>query len=104
MFELLGPAISVSANVLLIWSGFRAWRIKNAFLKWSGVSLAAVLSTVATAASPAQLTWETVTTASNMEKMTAPLLMAEGPSELVVYAGKTRVRAGKTVRGIQGHG
>jgi mono/diheme cytochrome c family protein len=51
MFELLGPAISISANVLLIWSGFRAWRIRNAFLKWSGVSLAAVLSTVATAIS-----------------------------------------------------
>jgi len=51
MFELLGPAISVSANVLLIWSGFRAWRIKNAFLKWSSVSLAALLSTVATAIS-----------------------------------------------------
>jgi mono/diheme cytochrome c family protein len=51
MFELLGPAISVTANVLLIWSGFRAWRIKNAFLKWSGVSLAALFSTVATAIS-----------------------------------------------------
>jgi mono/diheme cytochrome c family protein len=51
MFELLGPAISVTANVLLIWSGFRAWRIKNAFLKWSSVSLAALLSTVATAIS-----------------------------------------------------
>jgi len=51
MFELLGPAISVTANVLLIWSGFRAWRIKNAVLKWSGVSLAALLSTVATAIS-----------------------------------------------------
>jgi mono/diheme cytochrome c family protein len=48
MFELLGPAISLTANVLLIWSGFRAWRIKNAFLKWSGVSLTALLSTVAT--------------------------------------------------------
>src|SRR6516165_6877926 len=51
MFELLGPAISISANVLLIWSGFRAWRVKNAFLKWSGVSLAALFSTVATAIS-----------------------------------------------------
>jgi mono/diheme cytochrome c family protein len=51
MFELLGPAISISANVLLIWSGFRAWRIKNTFLKWSSVSLAALLSTVATAIS-----------------------------------------------------
>ena len=51
MFELLGPAISVTANVLFIWSGFRAWRIKNAILKWSGVSLAALLSTVATAIS-----------------------------------------------------
>ena len=51
MFELLAPAISVGANALLIWSGFRAWRIKNSFLKWSGVALAALLLTVATAIS-----------------------------------------------------
>jgi hypothetical protein len=42
MFELLAPAISVAANGLLIWSGFRAWRIENRFLKWSGAGLAAL--------------------------------------------------------------
>jgi mono/diheme cytochrome c family protein len=46
MFELLAPAISVSANGLLIWSGFRAWRIKDQFRKWSGVGLTALLSTI----------------------------------------------------------
>jgi mono/diheme cytochrome c family protein len=51
MFELLAPAISLTANGLLIWSGFRAWRIKNSFLKWSGAGLAVLLSTVATAIS-----------------------------------------------------
>jgi mono/diheme cytochrome c family protein len=48
MFELLAPAMSVAASGLLIWSGFRAWRIKNRFLKWSGAGLTALLSTIAT--------------------------------------------------------
>jgi mono/diheme cytochrome c family protein len=48
MSELLAPAISVAANGLLIWSGFRAWRSKNRFLKWSAAGLAALLSTLAT--------------------------------------------------------
>lgn len=48
MFELLAPAISVAANGLSIWSSVLAWRVKNRFLKWSGVSLAALLSIVAT--------------------------------------------------------
>ena len=52
MFELLAPAISLTANGLLIWSGFRTWRIKNGFLKWrSGVGVATLLSTVVTAIS-----------------------------------------------------
>ena len=51
MFELLGPAISIATNALLIWSGFRAWRLENRLLKWSGTGLAALLSTVATAIS-----------------------------------------------------
>jgi mono/diheme cytochrome c family protein len=51
MFELLAPAISVTVNGLLIWSGFRAWRVKNRLLKWSGAGVAALLSTVATAIS-----------------------------------------------------
>ena len=48
MFELLAPAISIAANAAVIWSGFRAWRFENRFLKWSGAGLAALLSTVAT--------------------------------------------------------
>lgn len=51
MFELLAPAISVAANGLLIWSGFRLWRVKNGFLRWSGAGLATLLSTVVTAIS-----------------------------------------------------
>lgn len=51
MFELLAPAISVTVNGLLIWSGFRAWRVKKRLLKWSGAGLATLLSTVATAIS-----------------------------------------------------
>jgi mono/diheme cytochrome c family protein len=51
MFELLAPAISLAANGLLIWSGFRVWRVKNGLLKWSGAGLAALLSTVVTAIS-----------------------------------------------------
>jgi hypothetical protein len=48
MFELLAPAISVAANGQLIWSGFRAWRIKNRILKWSGAGLTDLLSAIAT--------------------------------------------------------
>jgi mono/diheme cytochrome c family protein len=51
MFELLAPAISLTANGLLIWSGFRAWRVKNQFMKWSGTGLAVLLSTLVTAIS-----------------------------------------------------
>jgi mono/diheme cytochrome c family protein len=51
MFELLAPVISITVNGLLIWSGFRAWRVKNRLLKWSGAALAAVLSAAATAIS-----------------------------------------------------
>jgi hypothetical protein len=44
MFEFAAVAISLGTNGLLIWSGFRAWRLKNRFLKWSGAGLAAPLS------------------------------------------------------------
>jgi mono/diheme cytochrome c family protein len=46
MLELLAPTISVAANGLLIWSGFRAWRFKRGVLKWSGMGVAALLSIV----------------------------------------------------------
>jgi mono/diheme cytochrome c family protein len=32
----------IAIAVLLIWSGCRAWRVRNSFLKWGGVGLAAV--------------------------------------------------------------
>jgi mono/diheme cytochrome c family protein len=45
MFELLVLAILIMIAVLLGWSGLRAWRAKNSFMKWGGTSLAALLST-----------------------------------------------------------
>jgi len=44
MLELLTPAISVAVDGLLIWSGFRARRITDRFVKWTGAGLAAVPS------------------------------------------------------------
>jgi len=46
MLELLQPSIPIATASLLIWSGFRAWRTENRFLKWGGAGLAAVLATV----------------------------------------------------------
>jgi mono/diheme cytochrome c family protein len=46
MLELLQPSIPIATASLLIWSGFRAWRTENRFLKWGGSGLAAVLATV----------------------------------------------------------
>jgi mono/diheme cytochrome c family protein len=40
----LSLAALAAAAILLVWSGFRAWRIGNRLLKWSGVALAAVLA------------------------------------------------------------
>lgn len=34
----------IAIAALLTWSGLRAWRIRNGFLKWCGVGLAAVLA------------------------------------------------------------
>jgi mono/diheme cytochrome c family protein len=51
MFELLAPAMSIATNGLLIWSGFRAWRAENRFLKWGGAILAALFSTLVAAIS-----------------------------------------------------
>jgi mono/diheme cytochrome c family protein len=48
MFELLGLAMLIIVATLLAWSGLRAWRAKNRFMKWGGASLAALLSTSAT--------------------------------------------------------
>jgi cytochrome c553 len=44
MLNLIGLAIMISFAALLIWSSLRAWRIKNAFLRWSGVVLSAVFA------------------------------------------------------------
>jgi mono/diheme cytochrome c family protein len=42
MRDLLGLII---IGTLLVWSGLRAWRTKNHFIKWGGTGLAALLST-----------------------------------------------------------
>jgi hypothetical protein len=36
--------ILIATSALLVWSGIRAWRINNALLRWSGVSLAGLLA------------------------------------------------------------
>jgi mono/diheme cytochrome c family protein len=46
MFELLYPATSLFTTALFFWSGFRAWRAQNRFLKWGGAGLSVLLSTL----------------------------------------------------------
>jgi mono/diheme cytochrome c family protein len=36
--------ILIATSALPVWSGIRAWRINNALLRWSGVSLAGLLA------------------------------------------------------------
>ena len=48
MFELFALATLLMIAALLAWSGLRAWRVKNGFIKWGGTGLAALLSTVVT--------------------------------------------------------
>jgi len=48
MFELFALAMLIIVATLLAWSGLRAWRAKNRFVKWGGASLAALLSTSVT--------------------------------------------------------
>ena len=48
MLELLALAMLIITAALLAWSGLRAWRAKNGFIKWGGASLAALLSTAVT--------------------------------------------------------
>jgi mono/diheme cytochrome c family protein len=45
MSELLALASLTIIATLLAWSGLRAWRTKNSFMKWGGTSLVALLST-----------------------------------------------------------
>lgn len=51
MLDLLSLAMLIATAALLVWSGLRAWRAKNGFLKWGGAGLAALLSTAATVVS-----------------------------------------------------
>jgi mono/diheme cytochrome c family protein len=44
MFELLGPALSITTAALLARSSLRTWRAENRFLKWIGTGLAALFS------------------------------------------------------------
>ncbi len=34
----------IAIAALLTWSGFRGWRVRNSFLKWGSLGLAAVLA------------------------------------------------------------
>src|SRR4051794_3837690 len=44
MANILGLAAMLTAAAALVWSGARAWRIKNRFVKWGSMGLAAVLA------------------------------------------------------------
>ena len=44
MFELLGPALSITTAALLARSSLRTWKAENKFLKWIGTGLAALFS------------------------------------------------------------
>jgi hypothetical protein len=46
MFELFALATLMMIAALLAWSGLRAWRTKNGFIKWGGTGLATLLSAV----------------------------------------------------------
>jgi mono/diheme cytochrome c family protein len=51
MLNILSLAAMVVSTALLVWAGIRAWRVRNRFLKWGGVGLAAVLVVVVSSAS-----------------------------------------------------
>jgi hypothetical protein len=47
MLDLLPVAMLIIIATLFAWSGIRAWRAKNRFMKWGGAGLAALLSAAA---------------------------------------------------------
>jgi hypothetical protein len=51
MLNIIGLAMLIVIAALLIWSGFRAWRVRSSFLKWGGAGLAAVLAVAVSYAS-----------------------------------------------------
>lgn len=46
----------IAIVALLTWSGFRAWRVRNSFLKWGGVGLTAVLAVAVSSVSALTIT------------------------------------------------
>jgi mono/diheme cytochrome c family protein len=48
MFELFALATLMMIAAFLAWSGLRAWRTKNGFIKWGGTGLATLLSAIVT--------------------------------------------------------
>jgi hypothetical protein len=51
MLNIIGLAMLIVIAALLIWSGFRTWRVRSSFLKWGGAGLAAVLAVAVSYAS-----------------------------------------------------
>jgi hypothetical protein len=58
----IGLVILVGATVLLIWYGWRAWRVKSVLLRWSGVGVSGLLSIAALSLSALAVAEEFVTT------------------------------------------
>jgi mono/diheme cytochrome c family protein len=48
MLDLLAVAMLIITAILFAWSGLRAWRAKNVFIKWGGAGIAALLSAAVT--------------------------------------------------------
>jgi mono/diheme cytochrome c family protein len=48
MLNLLAVAMLIITATLFAWSGLRAWRAKNVFIKWGGAGVAALLSAAVT--------------------------------------------------------
>src|SRR5258708_8276265 len=51
MDNVIGLVMMIAVAALLAWSSIRAWRAKNNFVKWSGASLAALLTAAVSLAS-----------------------------------------------------
>ena len=86
MLNSLGLVAMVAAAALLAWSGSRAFRVSNSFLKWGGTGLAAVLVVVVSSASAL-----TLVGIVKQHARSAPV------PDLKVEATPERIARGKTV-------
>ena len=51
MQNIISLVALIAIAALLVWSGFRTWRVKNRILKWGGAGVLALFAVVASSAS-----------------------------------------------------